>query len=74
MDTNSINNKNVSFEDIASSVAIDVKKADEENLQAKNNSINTDPFTETKKYLSKNDIYELFKVFQIKKEKLKCKF
>ena len=58
---NNISTKNVSFEDISFSVATDVKKIDEEKLQTKT-EINIDPFTETKKYFFKNNIYELLKV------------
>ena len=54
--------KNVSFEDISSSVAHDVKKVDDEKLDT-NLAINIDPFTETKKYFFKNNIFELLKVF-----------
>jgi hypothetical protein len=54
--------KTVNFEEISSSVADDIKKVDEEKFET-NVAINIDPFTETKKYFFKNNIFELLKVF-----------
>jgi hypothetical protein len=59
-----MNNEVVSenFDKISKVVANDVKNMEDNKVQS---PINIDPLTETKKYLTKKEIYEILKVYII---------